>query len=185
MSFVAIDFETANPARDSACSLAAVTVEAGAITRTAYALIRPPRLYFDPRHIEIHGITPDAVRHKPTFAELWDRIRTHLEGKMVIAHNAAFDIGVLRSVLATYQLPLPDFQYICTVQLARRVWPGEPSYNLARLAERFAISFEHHHALHDAKTCALIAMEAQRELAAGSLLEVLHRVKLQPKPFAG
>ena len=41
--FVAIDFETADQGRDSACSVGLVRVENGAIVKTAVQLIQPPR----------------------------------------------------------------------------------------------------------------------------------------------
>src|ERR1035437_5807207 len=113
MNFVAIDFETANSSRSSACSLAAGTVENGQIVRAAYSLIRPPVMKFDERNIQVHGIQPEDVRHKPTFDQLWDRILTHLENKIIIAHNAAVDISVLRSILQQYSIATPKLQYAC------------------------------------------------------------------------
>ena len=56
LDFVALDFETANKYKNSACSLAVITVENGQITKKAYSLIKPPFMSFDPECIEIHGI---------------------------------------------------------------------------------------------------------------------------------
>ena len=68
MDFVAIDFETANYRPHSACQLAAVVVQGSRITAEHCWLIRPPRNYFAPRHIAIHGIRASDVEHSPTMA---------------------------------------------------------------------------------------------------------------------
>lgn len=75
LDFTAIDFETANKYANSACSLAAVTMNDDRCVKEGYTLIRPPFMVFDPGNIQIHGITPDQVAHKPKFDALWDRIR--------------------------------------------------------------------------------------------------------------
>ncbi|CUH96524.1 hypothetical protein P22_2614 [Propionispora sp. 2/2-37] len=183
MNVVAIDFETASRSRSSVCSMAAVTVENGQFVRSAYALIRPPVLTFDYWNTRIHGITAKDVRDKPTFAELWQRIKPHLENKIVIAHNAAFDIGVLRSVLQEYQLDKPSFRYACTVDIAKKAWAGLENYKLSTLAQRFAIQFDHHHALHDARTCAMIALLAGQSVQAGSFQQLAAALQVKVRDF--
>lgn len=184
MNFVAIDFETANRYRNSACSVALVTVENGQISGSTYSLIKPPVMQFDYWNTRIHGITAKDVEDKPTFAELWETIKPYLDGKIVVAHNAAFDVSVLNNMLAEYGLPKPDFRHTCTVTMARRVWPGEESYRLSALASRFGIDFEHHNALHDARTCAMLALEAARSVKAGSFLELTKRIGVPLKEFS-
>jgi DNA polymerase-3 subunit epsilon len=183
MNYVAIDFETANSRRASACSLAAITVENGQIVRSAYSLMRPPLLEFSYWNTKIHGITAEDVKDKPTFEQLWDKIKPHLEHKLVIAHNAAFDISVLRSMLNEYGLPHPAFRYVCTVDIARRVWADLENYKLSTLAKRFAIEFEHHNALHDARTCARIALLAKADVQASSFLHLTDLLKINVRDF--
>ncbi len=183
MNFVAIDFETANRYRTSACSIAAVTVENGKISKSAYSLIRPPELKFDYWNTRIHGIKAEDVADKPTFAELWEKIRPHLEDKIVIAHNAAFDMSVLRSVIKAYDLPVPRFHHVCTVDVAKRVWPDQSSYRLSALADNFGVSFAHHHALHDAKVCAFLAIKAAENLQVANFNELLHALNMKLKEF--
>lgn len=183
MNFVAIDFETANRYRSSACSVAVVAVEDGQITRTFYSLIQPPVMQFDYWNTKIHGITAADVADQPTFAELWQDIKPYLENKIVLAHNAAFDMSVLRSVLGEYSIPVPDFNHACTVELAKKVWPQELSYKLSALADRFDISFEHHHALHDARTCAQLALLAAQSLKADNFLNLAELAQLKIRAF--
>ena len=65
---------------------------------------------------------------------------------LVIAHNAAFDIEHLRDTLDHFGLPRPEFDYVCTCQLARRVWPELPSHRLNTLTAHIGHEFNHHHA---------------------------------------
>lgn len=112
-----------------------------------------------------------------------DRIRTHLDHKIVIAHNAVFDISVLRSMLNEYGLAYPSFRYACTVDIAKRVWKDLDNYKLSTLAERFAIQFDHHNALHDARTCARIALLAQQTIKAESFLDLTEKLQVKVKQF--
>ena len=87
LDFVALDFETANKFKNSACSLAVITVKDGQITKKAYSLIKPPFMSFDDECIEIHGIQPKDVLHEKTFDELWNAIyENHLKGNIMAAY---------------------------------------------------------------------------------------------------
>lgn len=183
MNFVALDFETANYKRSSACSVAVVEVKNGQIHDSFYALIRPPELKFDPINVQIHGITARDVRDKPTFAQLWDELRPCLENKIVVAHNASFDMGVLKSVLAEYRLPTPLFHHFCTVSIARKVWPHLENHKLGTLGSYFKIEFQHHNALDDARTCAQIALLAGEKMRAENFAALAKKLALPAKKF--
>ncbi|MDR0597954.1 MAG: hypothetical protein LBG14_05545, partial [Treponema sp.] len=100
MNFVAIDFETAQYAADSACSVGLVQFRNGAAQDSYYSLIRPPILYIRPEFTDIHGIKVEDVRDAPVFADIWDTAILPFIGDMPLAaHNASFDMGVLRAVL--------------------------------------------------------------------------------------
>ena len=86
-------------------------------------LIRPRELYFNYYNTYIHGITAEDVKDKPQFNELWNDFKLFFEGKTVIAHNASFDMGVLRRLLDEYGIPYPELHYFCTRVLAKKVWP--------------------------------------------------------------
>lgn len=157
LNFTAIDFETANEQRSSACAIGIVCIEDGIITEQHYHLIMPPDLRFSPFNTAIHGITRADVMDQPNFAELWPIIRHYFEDRIVIAHNASFDMSVLRAVLDYYDLPYPNLHYGCTCIMARKQWPGM-SHRLNDVAAMLDIDFLHHHALEDAQACAQIAI---------------------------
>lgn len=184
LDFVALDFETANKYKNSACSLAVITVANGVITKKAYSLIKPPFMSFDPECIEIHGIEPKDVMHEKTFDQLWDSIyENHLKGRIMIAHNAKFDMNVLRSTLDYYKIPWPALDYACTVKLSRAVWPDLVNHKLNTMAAYLGVEFRHHYALDDAETCAKLAIEAARLKDAHSLLELLAKTGVPLEPF--
>ncbi len=183
MNFTSIDFETANSERNSACSVAVVVIENGRMVDGYDTLIKPPTMEFSAGNISIHHITPDMVQNAPTFAQIWPQIRTYLEGRIVIAHNAFFDMGVLRSCIWHYHLPKPHFSTACTVQISRKVWPELPNHKLNTMGDYFKIKFNHHTALDDAKVCAKIPLAAGRKIGAVSMDELLNKIGMQPKPF--
>ncbi len=162
LTFTAIDFETANKYANSACSLAAVTVQDAKPVREAYTLIQPPFMVFSPDNIRIHGITPDQVAHKPKFDALWESVRPHLEGHILMAHYAVFDTRVLRSLAKTYHLDLPPVSYACTVEISRKVWPDLPNHKLDTVAGFLGLSFCLLLALVDAMAFSHIACDAAR-----------------------
>jgi DNA polymerase-3 subunit epsilon len=162
MDFVAIDFETANHRRDSACQLAAVVVSGGEIVGRQKWMIRPRPFYFSPRCIEVHGILPDQVAGEPEFGELWGSIAPFLEANCLVAHNAPFDIGVLVECLRAHQLATPELNFTCTRLISRAVWPGQSGYGLKSVATRLGITFRHHDALEDSLACAKILLAAAK-----------------------
>ena len=162
--FVAIDFETAKYSRESACSVGLVKYHGGKVTDTFYSLIRPPDLYIRPDFTEIHGLTVEDVKDAPSFADIWDSsVKPFIGSFPMAAHNAEFDMGVLRAVLEWYELPIPELSYFCTCSLARRTWTGLESYSLTALAGHFGIVYQAHNALDDAMTCGkLVLMAAEK-----------------------
>jgi len=97
--FTALDFETADQGRDSACAVGLALVENAKIVRTAYRLIRPPRP--DMIFSYIHGIEWEHVAGEPPFGEVWPELAAFFEGiDFITAHNAPFDKGVLNACCA-------------------------------------------------------------------------------------
>lgn len=186
MNFTAIDFETANAKRNSACSLGLVRVKNGIIIESKDWLISPPELYFHPMNVNIHGIREKDVENKPSFNYIWEEVEKYIDGNMVIAHNASFDISVLRACMETYGIPLPEFDYLCTVQISKNIWPGMPNHKLNTLAHLFDISLKHHDALEDTLACAKIAIKACQATKSKNLNDLAKQLKIAPgKVFSG
>jgi DNA polymerase-3 subunit epsilon len=158
LPFAAIDFETADRGRDSACSVAVVRVEAGRIVRSAHRLIRPPRARFEFTHV--HGLRLSDVEREPLFRDVWADVRPLLDGvEFLAAHNAPFDQGVLAACCRAAGLPMPPTPFRCTVRLARAAWRIFPT-RLPDVCDYLGIPLKHHDALSDAEACAAIVCAA-------------------------
>lgn len=168
MNFTAIDFETANASRTSACAVGICVVQDGQITQCLHRLIRPEPLDFSTMNIIIHGITAADVADAPVFADVWMEIREMVHGPL-IAHNASFDISVIRRSLEAADLPCPEWSYYCTLTLSKRVWPDLATYRLDELARYLDVPLRHHDAAEDARACAMVALEACRCTGATTL----------------
>lgn len=152
--FITVDFETATNRYDSACAIGISAIKDGKIDFTYYSLIKPPDNYFLEENIKIHGITSEMVESSPELDDIWDEIRTLFESSLVIAHNAYFDMSVLKHSL---NQPIENFKYVDSVAIARDFVPGKKS--LEHCAQYFGIDMgEHHNALDDAITCAKIVL---------------------------
>ncbi len=152
--FITIDFETATGKPESAISVGLVKYRNYKPVSSYYSLIRPPNLYIRSDFTEIHGLTVDDVRDAPDFAYLWKKeIKGFIGNTMLAAHNAPFDMRVLKAVLEWYELDVPEISYFCTLNLARRAWSQLESHALAALAKNFGIVYNAHNALDDALTC--------------------------------
>ena len=182
MDFAAIDFETANHSMASVCAVGLVIVEGGKVREKVLKLVRPKELHFDPFNVMIHGITEDIVKNEPEFCDLWPEIRSLVEGKVVLAHNSSFDMGVLREVLHQYGLDFPPLRSCCTVKISRKVWPELNNHKLSTVAEHLGISFRHHNALEDALACAKIAVTACRLYDVATIDELAERIRISVRP---
>lgn len=144
--FVAIDFETANAQRGSPCALGVVTVAEGKIVDRKKWLMRPPSSvdYFEPYNMYVHGITPQMVASKPRFGDLLNDIVEVIDGRMVVAHNAGFDLSVLRHACEESGLNFPNLSFLCTLVLSRTMLDIE-THSLPRVAQELGIRFTGHH----------------------------------------
>jgi DNA polymerase-3 subunit epsilon len=184
MNFVAIDFETAKYSRESACSVGMVKYRDGREADSWYSLIRPPELYIRPDFTDIHGLTVEDVKDAPAFPEIWESRMLPFIGKLPLAaHNAPFDMGVLRAVLEWYGLKKPVLKNFCTLSLSRRIWPELASHALTALAENFGILYEAHNALADARTCGDIVRRAAEKRETDNLPKLLKAAGMRLTAF--
>ncbi|SHJ31306.1 DNA polymerase-3 subunit epsilon [Clostridium cavendishii DSM 21758] len=169
MDFIAIDFETANEMRHSPCSLGITVVKDNKIIEEKYWLIKPKELRFTPMNIMIHGIRQADVENEKEFDKLWPEIKQYFNNTLVIAHNASFDISVLRKTLNLYNIPYPNFSYLCTMVISRNFFPNLENAKLDTISTYLGYKFEHHHASADATACANILIKIIDELKPSDL----------------
>lgn len=161
MEFLALDFETATPQADSPCELGIAVVRGGVVREVRNWLIKPRYWpYFSPWNVAVHGIRPQDVAEAPRWEDIWPEVSELLHDATIVAHNASFDMGVLRSTLASHGLAHPTFQYFCSVSMARKVWPGRASYGLKPMCDMHGIPLKHHRAGNDAEATAELVLRA-------------------------
>ncbi|AYG02584.1 exonuclease domain-containing protein [Gryllotalpicola protaetiae] len=164
LDFTAIDFETANSSGASACSVGLVKVRGGHVVDRAYWLIQPPAGHdeFLDWNIRIHGIRAADVLDALTWQQQLPDLLAFADGDAFVAHNAGFDMGVIRTACQVTGLEVPVATYVCSLQVARKTYHLD-SYRLpsAAMAAGFE-GFEHHNAAADAEACAAIMVHAAR-----------------------
>jgi len=159
-TIVAIDFETANYGMESACALSMirllddVNASKAFLQSKATFLIKPPDRDF--RFTYIHGISWSDVQGSPTFAEIYYDICEFLEGAdYLLAHNAPFDSGVLKSCCEYWGLDFPEIPFLCTLKGCRRGLSLRKN-SLDFVCSSLNIPLKHHDAESDALAAARI-----------------------------
>ena len=183
MKIACIDFETANHSATSICAAGVAVFEDGELRQARHWLVKPPRGHdwFRPDFIGIHGIRPADVRHAPEFPGIADEVLPLLlDADIVVAHNSAFDMKILHRTLEHYALGVPDFRFLCTVLLSRRVWPDLPTRSLGALAALLGHEFQHHNAREDAVAAGVVLLAMMRHGETSSPLDLAATVGLAP-----
>ncbi|CAH0341269.1 3'-5' exonuclease [Rhizobium sp. CECT 9324] len=180
MKTIAIDFETANEERGSACSVGLAWIEDGRIVRVEERMIRPKSMRFSPFNVAIHGIRPEHVEDADEFPEVMEEFADDFAGATMIAHNAAFDFSVWRASLDGYRMAYPTFSYLCSVKMAQRVWPHLPSHKLNILAAHLGMRFVHHNAAEDAVVCAQASIAMATQKGAAQIIDLAAMIGLTP-----
>lgn len=161
MIFLAIDFETANYGRDSACAVGLVKVKDNIIIEKQTHLIRPPSNFFVFSYL--HGIEWNDVKDAPDFGQLWPVIKPLFDDvDFMVAHNSSFDEGVLKACCQRYNIEYPGIPFQCTVKISRKLWGIYPT-KLNIVCRHFNIPLNHHDAGSDTEACAQIMIRAIKE----------------------
>jgi len=183
IDFTAIDFETANRSPASPCAVGMVRVREGEIVESLSMLFKPPfpNDYFSAGNIGVHGITPEMVLEAPSWEEALVELLLFAESDTLIAHNAGFDMGVLRASAQAINFDLPNYSYACSLRMSRKTYNLD-SYRLNSVA--YAIGheeFNHHDALADSDACARIVMHMANRHEVDTLDELMLKTSEKPK----
>jgi len=180
MNFTAIDFETAHA--NYPCEIGLTKVENGQIIDSKSWLIKPACFpYMNYWNQRVHGISAANVANSLTFEEQWSELKNWLEDSILVAHNAAFDMRVLRAALEHYNLAIPNVEYFCSVSLSRKIWKNLSSHSLDAVCIHHNIHFNHHRAGDDAKACAMIVLKGFESVQAKSVEDGLKIIGIVPK----
>lgn len=159
--FFALDVETANNDRGSICQI-------------GVACVRPDNsieawvTYVDPQvdrwvFTSLHGISARTVQGAPTFAEVLPVLQDALQGMTVYQHSG-FDRIAIAAACRNCGLPITQWDWRDSVQLARAAWPelrGNGGHGLASLKQHLGLVFDHHDAGEDARAAAEVVLRAE------------------------
>lgn len=158
-NFTAVDFETANFRRGSACAIGLVRVEDGVIVDEYYSLLKPDPFEFNYINTGIHGIKADDCANAKSFNQIWEDIRPWLDDQIVVAHQYHFEKSVFRELFSSYNISCSIKNYLCTCRFSEAFFYQEKSFQLPHLCySLFGKVIDHHHALEDARACAEVAI---------------------------
>ncbi|TFV97340.1 DNA polymerase III subunit epsilon [Algoriphagus kandeliae] len=157
MEFAIVDIETTGgDIRSGGITEIAVLIHNGIeITETFQTLLNPRQTI--PTYITgLTGIDSEMVRNAPFFEEIAEEVWGLLEGRVFVAHQVNFDFGFLKTAFSSLGKDLVNPK-LCTVRLARKIFPGLNSYSLGRICEAKKIPIEaRHRAMGDAKATAIL-----------------------------
>ncbi|MBR6984074.1 MAG: 3'-5' exonuclease [Ruminococcus sp.] len=157
MRYIVFDVETPNRANNRMSAIGITIIEDGIIADSFFSLV-DPEVYFDRFNTQLTGISADTVQGAPNFAELWEQIKSVMESGILVAHNAVFDMSVLKKCLHDYGIEWKNTaKYICTVQAGKKLLPGM-SHSLNVMCDHYGISLDHHKADSDSRACAEILL---------------------------
>ena len=157
--FIAFDVETPNNANNRMSAIGITVVEHGRIVEEFSTLVNP-ECHFDTFNVHLTGITPEMAADAPTFAQLWPVIGPMLDGGVLLAHSAPFDMGVLSKCLCAYEIRWRESAiYACTCQMGRRCYPQLDNHRLNTLCDYLGIQLDHHQAGSDSRACAELFLD--------------------------
>ena len=153
--YICFDVETPNARNDRMSAIGITVVQDGAVAEEFFSYVNPEEP-FDAFNTQLTGISAETVASAPTFGQLWPRIRDLMSGGILAAHNAPFDLGVLKKCLTDYGITWKArVPYVCTVRIGRKVLP-EISHRLNEMCSYYHLELDHHKADSDSRACAEI-----------------------------
>ena len=137
--WVVVDVETSGfrPGHARVLSVAALALNHdGNVERSVVSLLNPG---VDPGPTHVHGLTSKMLEDQPTFGDIAGDLAELMDGRTMVAHNAAFDYSFLIAEAERAGIALPVDNVMCTVELARRLDLGLDNLRLETLARHWNI----------------------------------------------
>ncbi len=159
-AFVVLDFETTglNPNMDEIIEIGAVRLERGKGGGGVLQLIDPGRAIPE-KVVELTGINSAMLAGQPSLAEVFPKFAEFLEGAVLVAHNASFDMAFLRRAFKRFGREM-DAPILDTLALARNAYKELRNHKQGTGLQAFDISLKNaHRAVHDARATGLVLLK--------------------------
>lgn len=156
-SWAVIDVETSGyqPGTGRVLSVAAIALDAAGRPEQRFSTLVDAGV--DPGPVHVHGLTRERLAGAPRFDQIAPDLLGMLDGRILVAHNAAFDHGFLAAEVERAGLRLPVERRLCTLALSRRLGLAVPDHKLATLARYWGVPQERaHDAIDDVEVLARV-----------------------------
>jgi len=178
MKFAVVDVETTGGAAEMnrITEVGIVLLDGTEVVKTFHSLV-DPGAPITPFVVKLTGITDEMVSGAPQFRGVADEIDSLLHGRIFVAHNVQFDYKMIKQELKRCAIMF-DAPRLCTVKLARKVFPGFPSYSLHNLTKSLELpDFHHHRALDDTMAAAEILKLALNKAGEEIVMKLVRNLK--------
>lgn len=151
--FVVVDLETTGSGRraDGIIEIAAARLRDGKLEAEFSQLVRPS-VPLPPFITSLTGISPEMLEDQPSLPEVWPEFRQFVGSRVLVAHNASYDLAYLNDAALRLDGKVLPNQVLCTLRLARRLLPDQRRRGLDALAGLFGVPvLDRHRALGDVR----------------------------------
>ncbi|MEQ8197436.1 MAG: DNA polymerase III subunit alpha [Clostridiaceae bacterium] len=152
-TYCVLDLETTgfSPVTEKITEIGIMKIQDGKIIDQFSCFVNPEKR-IPARVVEVTNITDDMVRTAETIEKVFPKMLEFIEGSVLVAHNAGFDVGFLKHNARVLGYDF-DFTYLDTLSLAHELFPEFKTYKLGRIAKNLGIEVKvAHRALDDVAT---------------------------------
>jgi len=152
-TYCVLDLETTgfSPVTEKITEIGIMKLKDGKVIDKFSCFVNPEKPIPE-RVVEVTNITDDMVKDAETIDKVFPKMLEFIEGSVLVAHNASFDINFLKHNAKVLGYDF-DFTYVDTLSLAQSLFPDFKSYKLGRIAKNLGIKVEvAHRALDDVDT---------------------------------
>jgi len=159
--FTVLDFETTGTSAKNARVIEVGLVKVKNLkVKDTYSTLIDPETDIPFFITELTGITNSLVNDAPTFAQIARELEDFIGDSVLTAHNLPFDLSFLKSEFQRVEIPFEERPMLCTLKLARRLYPQLPSKSLSAMTKHFRLrNKKAHRALGDAMVTAKILIK--------------------------
>ncbi|HBV88573.1 MAG TPA: DNA polymerase III subunit alpha [Desulfosporosinus sp.] len=153
ITYCVLDLETTgfSPVTEKITEIGIVKLKDGKVIDEFSCFVNPEKP-IPARVVEVTNITDDMVKDAETIDQVFPKLLEFIEGSVLVAHNAEFDMGFLKHNAKVLGYVL-DYTYLDTLSLAKELFPDYKTYKLGRIAKNLGFKVEvAHRALDDVHT---------------------------------
>ena len=157
MEFAIVDIETTGGfgAKNKITEIA-IIIHDGENEVERFSTLVDPQSFIPKNITALTGITNEMVAEAPPFYEVAKRVWEMTENRVFVAHNVGFDYNIIRNEFKELGAKFQR-KKLCTIRLAKKVFPGKSSYSLGVLCESLGIPLSNRHrALGDTEATAIL-----------------------------